>query len=61
MLTNPVVAQRMAEERRKDAMRNAEQARLIRSVEGSRQQPSWRFAAGVVFSSLLTLIGRSAS
>ena len=34
---NPYLAQRLAEERMKDAMRGAEQARLIRMAEGPRK------------------------
>jgi len=33
---NPYLAERLAEERRKDAMREAEQARLIRAVNSAR-------------------------
>lgn len=61
MLMDQLVAQRMAQQRMSDSEREAEHARLIRSVEGSRQQPAWQLAIGVVFSSLLTLFGRSAS
>ncbi|MFQ5945493.1 MAG: hypothetical protein ACE5NC_04505 [Anaerolineae bacterium] len=61
MLIEPFVAQRMAQQRMIDSERDAEHVRLIRSVEGSRRQPSWQLAMGVVFSSLLTFLGRSAS
>lgn len=34
---NPYLAERLAEESRKDAMREAEQARLIQAVKGPRR------------------------
>lgn len=40
MYFNPFATQLLAEERMKDAMRQAEQARLIRAVKGSGK--SWR-------------------
>jgi hypothetical protein len=36
MIGNPFAAQRVADERRKDALREAEQARLIRAVNSAR-------------------------
>ena len=36
---NPYMALRVAEERRKDAMRDAQQARLIRAARGLRKSP----------------------
>jgi hypothetical protein len=37
MYTNPFVAQLLAEERMRDAIRRNEQARLIQTAKGSRQ------------------------
>ena len=41
MNSNPFIVQFLAEERMKDAMRHAEQARLIRAIQGSGK--SWRW------------------
>ena len=42
---NPFAAQRLAEERMKDAMRDAQQARLIRAAKGPRK--SWRLGVQI--------------
>lgn len=61
MLMDQLVAQRIAQQRMRDAEREAEHARLIRSVEGQRKGPAWQLSLGAVLSSLLTFLGRSAS
>ena len=42
MWLNPFLAQQLAEERMKDVMREAEQARLIRAAKGPRKVREWR-------------------
>ncbi len=42
MYFNPFVTQLLAEERMKDIMHQAEQARLIRAVKGSGKSWRWR-------------------
>ena len=39
---NPYLAERLAEERRKDAIREAEQTRLIREAKGPGNKPGWQ-------------------
>jgi len=46
MNSNPFIAQFLAEERMKDVIRQAEQARLIRTVQGSAK--SWRWPQSVI-------------
>jgi len=59
MNSNPFIAQFLAEERMKDAMRYAEQNRLIRAAQGSRE--SWRWSRPVNLGhKILFLIGSSA-
>jgi len=41
MWFNPFLAQRLAEERMKDAQREAEQARLIRTAKSARRVREW--------------------
>lgn len=43
MYSNPFVHQLLVEERREDAMRHSEQARLIQVVEGSKKSWRWRW------------------
>ena len=48
MRFNAFLAQRLAEERMKDAMREAEQARLIRAAKGARMRKSiWRLLSAI--------------
>ena len=42
---NPFLAQQLREERVKDALRNAEQARLIQAAKDLRKSQGWRLAA----------------
>ena len=59
MNSNPFIVQFLAEERMKDAMRHAEQARLIRAIQGSGKSWSWSLPVRLGRKSLL-LIGSSA-
>jgi len=61
MWFNPFLAQQLAEERMKDAMREAEQARLIRAVQGPRKARGWRLPVALILSSLLALFMRPQS
>ena len=57
---NPYLAQRLAEERVKDALREAEQARLIRAAQGPRKaRKEWFNVVGAVLSGLASsVVGR---
>ena len=61
MMYNPYLAQQLREERVKDALRNAEQARLIRAAEGPRKSQGWRLPVTLILKSLLALFIRSQS
>jgi hypothetical protein len=61
MMFNPYLPQRLAEERVKDAMREAEQARLTRSAKGPRKSRGWRLPLALILSNLLALFMRSQS
>jgi hypothetical protein len=61
MLYNPYLAERVGEERIKDALREAEQARLIRAAEGPSKVREWRLPAVSILSSLLVLFTRPQS
>ncbi|MFQ5811742.1 MAG: hypothetical protein ACE5I2_00905 [Anaerolineae bacterium] len=56
MLFNPWTAYRLAEERMKDAMREAEQARLIRAAKGPRKELKWRLQVTLILKSLLAIL-----
>jgi len=43
-----VLAQQLAEERMKDVMREAEQARLIRAAKGPRKVQEWRLPVTLI-------------
>ena len=58
---NPFLAELLAEERRKDAMRDAEQARLIRVAKGPRKARGWAQPVTLILSSLLGLVIRPKS
>jgi hypothetical protein len=59
MLYNPYLALRAGEERMRDALREAEQARLIRAVEGPRRAGGAWLPVAIIFSSLVGfVIGR---
>lgn len=55
MLFNSWTAYWLAQERMKDAMREAEQARLIRAAKGPRKERKWRLQAALILESLLAI------
>jgi len=56
---NPYLAERLAEERRKDAMREAEQARLIRAAKGATMKRStWRLLSAIGIDRRKSIPGR---
>ena len=61
MYLNPFVTQLVVEERRKDALCQAEQARLLRAVKGSGKLGRWRLPLTFALKSLLALFIRSHS
>jgi hypothetical protein len=61
MMFNSYQAQRLAEERVKDALREAEQARLIQAAKGPRKVRRWRLPVALILNSLLALFMRSQS
>ena len=58
MYFDPYLAQRLAEERIKDGLQEAEQERLIRAAKDPRKARGWRLPVALVFSSLLSLVIR---
>jgi len=58
---NPFLAERLAGERMKDAMREAEQERLIRAAKGPRKSRDQGLSVMLVLSSLLGLVIRPQS
>jgi hypothetical protein len=58
MYFNPYEAHQVVRERMKDAMREAEQGRLIRAAKGPRQVREWQLRVALILSSLLTLFIR---
>ncbi len=52
---NPYLAERSAEERRKDAMREAEQARPIQAAKRPRKERKWRLRLALILKSLLAI------
>ncbi len=58
MYINPFMCQLLAEERMKDALCQAEQARLIRTVKASGQWGRWRLPLTFALKSLLALFIR---
>ena len=61
MMFNPYLPQRLAEERVKDALREAEQARLIQAAKGPKTLRGWRLPVALILSSLLALFMRPQS
>ncbi len=61
MYFNPYEAQLLAKERMKDALREAEQERLIRAAKGPRKSRAWRLPVALILSSLLALFMRPQS
>ena len=59
MYSSPFVAELVEKERMKDAMRHAEQARLIREAEGSRKAWGWPLPMVMAFKSVQALVIRS--
>lgn len=55
MLFNSWTACRLAKERMKDAMREAEQKRLIRAAKGPRKERKWRLRVTLTLKSLLAI------
>ena len=55
MYINPFVTQLVVEERRKDALCQAEQARLLRAAKGSGQLERWRLPLTFALKSVLAL------
>ena len=58
MILNPFTAQRLAKERMKDALREAEHARLIRAAKGPRRPQGRRLPVALILSRLLSLFMR---
>jgi hypothetical protein len=61
MYFDPYLAQRLAEERIKDRLREAEQYRLIRAAQGPQKAREWWSSVALVFSSLVGLVVRPQS
>jgi len=61
MLFNSYLAQRLAEERIKDRLREAEQYRLIRAAQGPQKARGWWTPVVLMFSSLVGLVVRPQS
>ena len=61
LFINPYLAQRLAEERMKDALREAEQERLIRAAKGPRKARERQSPVKLTFVSLLGLVMRPQS
>ena len=61
MLFNPYLAQRLAEEHIKDALREAEQERLIRAAKGPWKGRGWWPSVALMLSSLFGLVIRPQS
>ena len=57
-MIDPFTAQWMAEERRKDALREAEHARLIRAARSPRRPQGRRLPVALILSRLLSLFMR---
>jgi len=61
MYFDSYLAQRLAEERIKDRLREAEQYRLIRAAQGSRKARGWWTPLALMLGSLVGLIVRPQS
>ena len=61
MLFNLFLTQQMMEERMKDALREAEQKRLIRAARGPRKVRGWWTSVALMLSSLVGLVIRPQS
>jgi len=61
MLFDPYLAQRLAEERIKDRLREAEQYRLIRAAQGPRKTRGWLTPLALMLGSLVGLFVRPQS
>ena len=61
MLFNSYLAQRLAEERIKDRLREAEQYRLIRAAKCPRKARGWWTSVALMLSSLVGLVIRPQS
>jgi len=60
-LFDPYLAQRLAEERVKDRLREAKQYQLIRAAQGPRKARGWWRSVVLMLSSLLGLVIRPQS
>lgn len=56
ILLNPYLAQQLMEERVKDALRKAEQAKLIRVAKGPRRARGWWASVALMLGSLVGFI-----
>ena len=61
MYFDPYLAQRLAEERIKDRLREAEQYRLIRAAQGPRKTRGWWTPVALMLGSLVGLVVRPQS
>ncbi len=61
MYFDPYLAQRLAEERIKDRLREAEQYRLIRAAKGPRKTRGWWTPVALMLGSLVGLVVRPQS
>jgi len=61
MYFDPYLAQRMAEERIKDRLREAEEARLIRTAKSHKKARGWWPSLALMLSSLVGLVVRPRS
>ena len=61
MLFDPYLAQRLAEERIKDRLREAEQYRLIRAAKSHEMARGWWTSVALMLSSLVGLVIRPQS
>ena len=61
MLFDTYLAQRLAEERIKDRLREAERYRLIRAAQGPRKTRGWWTPVALMFGSLMGLVIRPQS
>jgi len=52
---NPYLAERLAEERMRDATREAERARLIREAKGPRKKQGWQLMVMSILKGLLAI------
>jgi len=61
MWFNPFLAQEVGKERMEDALREAEQERLIRAAKGPRKARGWWTSVALILGSLVGLVIRPQS